>query len=258
MGQNAIMNPSCEVLRFTTPVHDKRWPAAVGVARIPDISRWSSINLDRWLGPTEKERFHGFKVDHARADFLAGRVAAKSALRAIAADTKVDDWGIERGIWHQPRPRGPLAGLGVTLAHSCGLAVAVAFDDRWICGIDLESNERVDVEAIATQVSVEEANWARECDENASDRWLFLWTAREAQGKARGCGLLFPEALSPTVSRIDSEHGWESGLSGTDLLGARCVRWNKGVLSIVAPVSSLRDSEFTSVFSWIHRAVTRI
>jgi phosphopantetheinyl transferase len=246
------MKPRCETFRFTVPIHADRGPAAAAIARLPDLSGWSGREVEQWLRPNEIERFNQFTVDSGRIDFLAGRVAAKSALCALAPETSASDWEIARGLWHQPCPRGPLAGLSVTLAHSAGVAVAIAFDDRWICGVDCEARDRLDVETISGEVSADEAAWARESAGDASSRWLFLWTAREAQGKAKRSGLLFPEALSPTASRSETEHGLQSDLKGNDLLGARCINWNAGVVTVVAPHSSLRDPDFKSALTWIH------
>lgn len=254
-GPSARMNPCCETFQFTVPIHEERCPAAVAIARLPDLSRWSGREVEQWLRQKEIERFNQFAVESGRRDFLAGRVAAKSALCALAPETSANDWEIARGLWHQPCPRGPVAGLSVTLAHSAGVAVAIAFDDRWICGVDCEARERLDVETISGEVSTDEAAWARESPGDASTRWLFLWTVREAQGKAKRSGLLFPEALNPTVSRTEVAYGLQSDLEGNDLLGARCINWSAGVVTVVAPQSSLRDSEFKSALTWLHRAL---
>lgn len=247
------MKHRCETLRFTVPIHGERCSAAVATTRLSDISAWAEDEINEWLGSGELDRLKGFKVDHARRDFLAGRVAAKSALQTLVPHTLESDWEIVSGLWHQPCVRGPAPGLSVTLAHSAGIAVAIAFDDRWICGIDFEAPERLDVDTIRSQVSAEEAAWAGESTTDASARWLFLWTAREAQGKAKRSGLLYPEALGSTVSRIESAYGWQSGLTGPDILGAKSINVDVGVTTVVAPQSSMRDPEFASIFEWLHR-----
>src|SRR5690606_29223663 len=141
----------------------------------------------------EPARAARFVVDHARADFLAGRIAAKSAVRALRPDAAPPGTWEVAGALHKP-PRLPevFRGLGITLAHSSGVGVALAHPASWRCGVDLEPADRDAGDVIATQVAPAEAAWAHaaaDADEQRV-RWLVLWTVREALGKSLGTGLL--------------------------------------------------------------------
>ncbi|WP_442887502.1 4'-phosphopantetheinyl transferase family protein [Congregicoccus parvus] len=227
--------------------------AAAGFCRIhdPDATDAPQSPDPRvWLKEGELERHARFRVQHARDDFLAGRIATKSALAAIVPHTQPHAWEIVGGIWRQPCVRGPSAGLAVTLAHADGAAVAVAHDDRWTCGIDLERTTRDAADVVRTQVSPAESAWAEAAPGDAS-RWMLLWTAREAIGKAARTGLLFPETLPATRDwRQEPNGSWRAALGDSDLLSIVAVCSGEWTLSLLVPSADAGSSPMRETLQW--------
>jgi 4'-phosphopantetheinyl transferase EntD len=227
--------------------------AAAGFCRIHDPDASSApepADAHSWLKEGELERHARFRVQHARDDFLAGRIATKSALAALVPHTQPDAWEIVGGIWRQPCVRGPSAGLAVTLAHADGAAVAVAHDDRWTCGIDLERTTRDAAEIVRTHVSAAESAWAEASPDDAS-RWMLLWTAREAIGKAARTGLLFPETLPATRDwRRETDGSWRAALGASELLSIVAVCSGEWTLSLLVPSADAGSSPMRETLQW--------
>lgn len=251
-------NPVIGTKRFSIPLKHEDLDAATCLTRVFDQEEILEQQLAATLIGEEIVVFNGFRVSHAKADFLAGRLAAKSALQILLPDTAILDWQMIRGAWHQPCIRGPINNHLVTIAHSAGVGVAVAFDDRWHCGIDIESLSRCDEETIATQVSPEEARWAKGEGSNNQSRWMMLWTAREALGKALRTGLLLPDALSPTSDWTETETGFSANFQRNDLLSVRSVVASGFVVSQVFPRNATADRAIESTMQWLHDSLEKL
>ncbi|MGH8019063.1 MAG: 4'-phosphopantetheinyl transferase family protein [Opitutaceae bacterium] len=247
ISQATLVNAATH--HFAIPGLDNaRAVVALARAQPPDLAARAR---EDWLRGEELDRFERFKVEHARGDFLAGRMAAKSALCALAPDTEARSWEIVRGLWRQPCVRGPAGGLKVTLAHSAGIAVAVAFDDRWTCGIDLERADRDAAEVVESQVTPEEAAWARASDGDITERWMLLWTAREATGKSFGTGLLFPELLPRTHDWNQRDGVWHAQLADGGLLAIRALAVRGFALSWLLPLAAAESPVVLKALQWL-------
>jgi 4'-phosphopantetheinyl transferase len=154
-------------------------------------------------------------VPKRRADWLIGRLAAKSAVAAVLANAIPRDWplsAIEIPSDSSGRPyariaseAGPVAGLAagerlpisVSISHAEGHALGAAAwsepeDDglRRTLGVDLGLVEPRSRELVATFFTEEEQRFVR--DAPASERDLranLVWCAKEAVLKALGVGL---------------------------------------------------------------------
>lgn len=221
---------------------------ALAVARVaPDPATHAAIAA-RWLSGAEHARSARFVVDHARADFLAGRVAAKTAARTLQpAGPPPHAWEILRGEHQQPLIAHAFPGRAVSLAHSGGVGLALVHDACLRCGVDLERADRGAGDAIATQVAPSEAEWARVGGVEMETRWLLLWTAREAQGKSLGTGLLEPDRLAPTEAWTLTAQGWRARFSGHDEVLVRSVVAGGFVATIVLPAGA----ESEAMTAWL-------
>ncbi|MFM8471736.1 MAG: 4'-phosphopantetheinyl transferase superfamily protein [Limisphaerales bacterium] len=92
--------------------------------------------------------------------------------------------GATHGGWKPPAP-------SVSLSHVNGRGVAVAFGVGQRVGLDLELIDAKRAETVRQGVplSAEEETWLKATSLPAATALLLLWTAREALGKALGCGL---------------------------------------------------------------------
>lgn len=120
----------------------------------------------------------------ARASEVLVRTAA-DLLGAAAADI-----GVTREPSGGPRLLGAGAHLRVSVSHGRGV-VAVAVSRAARVGVDIEREHQLPALALAKRWMGEaDAAWlARQRPEWHAAGFLWLWTQKEAIGKARGCGL---------------------------------------------------------------------
>ncbi|MFE9427089.1 4'-phosphopantetheinyl transferase family protein [Kitasatospora sp. NPDC006697] len=85
---------------------------------------------------------------------------------------------------------GAAEGVWVSVSHGRGVA-AVALSRRWAVGVDVESVRRVPAVPLARSwYAAEEVAWLEQRAEEGRQRDFFwLWTRKEAVGKALGLGL---------------------------------------------------------------------
>jgi phosphopantetheinyl transferase len=224
-------DPCCAVQCFGTRF-------AIAVARVAENGADHPELARAWLHGAEHARFARFAVERARADFLAGRVAAKTAARALVADAPAANrWEVAPGPQQRPLLDPHFGARAVTLAHAGGIGVAIAHDRALRCGIDIERGDRNAAEVVASQVTAMEANWARSgrTEDERSTRWMLLWTAREALGKSLGTGLLEPERLKATDGWHEMKPGRRAEVPEDAGVFIRAVHVGDFVISLVVP-----------------------
>lgn len=164
---------------------------------------WLRVIAHLVLGREERRQWQQLSAAplQRRLQWLAGRIAAKDALRVLFKQrfgllrpADIEIYSDQNG---RPRVRGPWLDAGshaphVTIAHSGDDALAIAIDGA-ACdgiGVDIERVGRVgDVIGHAAFTS-DESRWLRAIDDTERPEWATrLWCAKEAVGKALGCGM---------------------------------------------------------------------
>jgi|GEM_PF-1052544 len=159
------------------------------------------------------EQAHFEKIEHPkrRKEWLAGRIAAKSAIRMLLAPDppEADTITVLPGEDGAPRVVVEAAGtepaLFVSIAHSSGLAVALA---------TMEPGFGVDVEAIGGVAAGIEVEFARPEETALLERAIAsreaaltcLWTAKEACRKALGASGTVPLDLVLSEANVCGEY----------------------------------------------------
>lgn len=165
-----------------------------------------------FLSEREKEQLGAYKFAAKKQDFLLGRLAAKNALGALLPEPDLRRIEIRAGDHGQPLVQHPRAGSAeVTVSHSHGLAVALAYSAAYPMGIDLETVSAVSAGTILGELgtSAPEQAWLATAGVDEATACCVLWTARESLGKALKVGLDRPlGALSLTEIRAVCEGNW--------------------------------------------------
>jgi len=154
-----------------------------------------ALPAEEFLSQGEAQQAAGFQFAAKKEGFLLGRLAAKRALGALLEEPDLRRIEIRAGIYGQPLVRHPRAGgAEVTVSHSHGLAVALAFPAGYPMGIDLETSAAVSASTILGEVeaSPPELAWLVSSGVDEATACCVLWTAREALGKALKLGLNSP------------------------------------------------------------------
>lgn len=207
-----------------------------GIERRLRFATASAMPAEEFLSESEKKQSADFKFAAKREGFLLGRLAAKRALAELLAEPDLRQIEIRAGVYGQPLVQHPRAAdAEVTVSHSHGLAVALAYPAEYPMGIDLET-----VSAVATQVvigeleaSPPELTWLATGGVDAATACCALWTAREALGKSLKIGLNSPLGM---LSLTGIQAAGEGSYAGRYLNFPRCqwLSWVAGgrVLSL--------------------------
>ena len=146
------------------------------------------------LTERERETLAAFTVERRRRDWLAGRVAAKRALRRVLRDRgervpgydSVDVWNDSNGAprFTVAKRPGLAAQLNLSIAHTEGTGVAAVADTAGAgtVGVDIERTTEVSMAAVRRILAAGEL--ARLHGDEAPPSAIALWTAKEAAMKA--------------------------------------------------------------------------
>lgn len=147
------------------------------------------------LSESELAGFRALRFAPKQQGFLLGRLAAKRALGALLGEPDLRRIEIQSGVFGQPMVHHPRAGgAEVTVSHSQGLAVALAYPGHGPMGVDLETVSAASAGTILgeLQVSAAEQAWLAAGAVSQATACGVLWTAREALGKSMKIGLNCP------------------------------------------------------------------
>lgn len=194
---------------------------------------------EEFLSDGEKEQGAGYQFAAKRDSFLLGRLAAKRALGALLAEPDLRQIEIRAGIYGQPIVEHARAGTAeVSVSHSHGLAVALAYPAAYPMGIDLETVAAGSAATILgeLQASPAELTWLVSSGLDDATACLVLWTAREALGKALKIGINSPLGILALGSiQADGEKSWAGRY--LNFPQCRCLAQAQGdhVLSLALP-----------------------
>ena len=201
---------------------------------------------EEFLSADEQLQYAGLKFAAKQESFRLGRLAAKQALGALFAEPDLRRIEIRAGIYGQPIVEHPRAApADVTVSHSHGLAVALAFPAAYPMGIDLETVAAGSAATILgeLQASPAELTWLVSSGVDQATACFVLWTAREALGKALKIGINSPLGVLALAEIQDAgENQWAGRYA--NFPQCRCLAYAQGgrVLSLALP----RDAELSA------------
>ena len=211
-----------------------------------DAPQVEELQAEEFLSAEEHLQYAGFKFAAKQESFRLGRLAAKRALGALIAEPELRRIEIRAGIYGQPIVEHARAGSAdVTVSHSRGLAVALAFPAAYPMGIDLETVAAGSAGTILgeMQASPAELTWIVSSGVDEATSCFVLWTAREALGKALKIGINSPLGILALAEiRSTGENRWAGRY--LNFPQCRCLAQAQGgrVLSLALP----RDAELSA------------
>lgn len=159
-----------------------------------------------WLSDEERARLDSRRLAKGRAMFLFTRVVLRRLLSAYRPGIDPAEWQLGRSAEGRPMVLGPVAAPVFNLSHTDDMLV-LAFAAQGEPGVDVEALDRdLDPGALAQRFFSDAEFQALRSLPQAQqrDRFLRLWTLKEACVKANGQGLA--RALR------DFEFGFAEGL----------------------------------------------
>lgn len=168
-------------------------PTQVDVWLVPAVADGAEVEkvAGNWLSDDERARLDGRRLPKGRAMFLLTRAVLRRLLSAYCPDVHPGDWQLGRSVEGRPCVLGPVTAPFFNLSHTDD-ALVLAFASHGEPGVDIEQLDRqLDAGALAQRYFS-----ATECESLLSlpatqqrDRFLRLWTLKEACVKANGQGL---------------------------------------------------------------------
>jgi 4'-phosphopantetheinyl transferase len=183
---------------MTTPAeqavpHDVRlW--AVSLASLSEPAQSQLVSV---CSPEELERAGRFLFERDRRSYLAAHGLLRHTLSAYDLTYAPSEWSFEAGPHGRPEIAKHLrSALRFNLTH-CATRVAVVVCRDVACGIDVEPASRDADSTLLIQgcLSAREQLWVSNAAPGLrAERFLQLWTLKEAISKAVGLGLRLPFA----------------------------------------------------------------
>ncbi len=225
------MNLPLELMRGGKPVE-----ASFGAAFQQELE-WISASVSTFLGPAEHAYLETLQFPVRRDSYLLGRYAAKQALRACLKRSDLTGIEVVKGVFEQPVVLSTFkATAELSLAHSHGVAVAIACDAGHPIGVDLEFLGDDKAEFLKSYLTTAEENLIGQFDETASNGRYLLWTMKEALSKTLRCGLMTPLKVFEVSSLSRSTGGnWLAYFTNFAQYKAQSWSVDRYILSIVLP-----------------------
>ena len=166
-----------------------------------------------YLCREERERFHSFRHEKRKIEWLAGRIAAKCAGLQLQNNDEKICWGKKQ--WHQLQIAADSSGkpfviwsamksstpVSISISHSRAFAIAIAAREN--CGVDIQQVTPA-VERVEKRfVTREEKNILEEIADLYGRRaaLTLLWSAKEAVKKA-SAGAIHPGFLDISLNSL--------------------------------------------------------
>ncbi len=160
-----------------------------------------------FLNQTELTHWKALRVENKRHSALQGRIAAKRALGAALGEVDLTKIEIVRGTFGQPLVRhARAAGVDVTLSHSGGLAVALAYPDALPMGIDLEQVAASSAPTVLGELQLSDAERAWLAQHGVQPGVAPAVAPARAAALAQGGAPAVAQGGSPAIAQADSSH----------------------------------------------------
>lgn len=138
------------------------------------------------LSSSEKREYEEIKTENRRREYVLGHYAEKNAVSILLNSTKdLREIEIKHGVLGQPIVAG-CGNIQVSLSHNKEYVVAVAFEERYTCGIDIENIDESNREVILHHLTKDEKTLFKK---SSLLEYTVLWTAKEAISKVLKTGL---------------------------------------------------------------------
>jgi phosphopantetheinyl transferase len=145
-----------------------------------------------YLHDQERHYYNTLKFEKRMRSYLIGRFAAKQAVGALNGEENLTNILIGSGIFNQPIVVSNRQNIKVSITHSGDLGAALAFPEAHPMGIDLETVNCQQREALEGQATEWEKQKIVSLPIEYDAGLTLLWTAKEALSKLLKTGLMTP------------------------------------------------------------------
>lgn len=147
------------------------------------ISQYQDIQMSPF-NQNEISILNGYSIDKKRNEFILGRYSMKTAISHFSNTMNKHDVEVEYGILNYPIIKDNVLGIEVGLTHCNSRAIAMAYSNRIMLGIDIEQVDENRIDLLDKIALPQEKELYHGVALEYDAFLTLLWTAKEALSKA--------------------------------------------------------------------------
>lgn len=141
--------------------------------------------INELLHPDERKKYHSFPFNARQQSFILGRIAVKYAILVGNPSVCPKNIHIDSGVFNYPYLKAEhCKNISISLSHSQNMAVAIAFPEHHIMGIDLEIINENYLAVMKKILLRKEEELIENVNGSLISNSVYLWTSKEALSKA--------------------------------------------------------------------------
>lgn len=139
----------------------------------------------------ERARYDSFKHARRKESYLLGRLSAKAALSELTGFTDTASIFIDTGVFDFPVVKcAAMPNQQVSISHSEGIGMSVAFADSHPMGIDVEHVSDRHRKVMRDQLTTNEVTLLRNVQLDDIRGYTLLWSMKESLSKVIRTGMM--------------------------------------------------------------------
>lgn len=222
-----------------------RHRATLCLAHMTHASLLARQQASAFLDPDALQRMARMAAGTRQHSFLLGRYCATQAVSQHLGLPATHAVTIENGVFGQPLVSSPVgADARIAISHSANYGCALAFDQAQPMGIDLEPADRLEDSVLRPLVTAAEHRWL-DAVRPGAHACTWLWTVKEALGKALCTGIALPMQLTEVIGIERDGVFLVARFRHLVQYKALSFLWHGALVSIVLPARTTLDMPFT-------------
>ena len=192
--------------RFSVKFAQREYKVCLNFLKIIDFDQMTSVR--QFLHEEENRYFETLQYKLRIKSFLLGRYSAKKAVSALTGQTNFKKIQIKNGVFNQPLVVCETGGnTQVSLSHCEDSAVAAAFHEMLILGVDIEKIGRNTFSGVEAELTQHEKELADSVNCSYESFLLMIWTIKESLSKVLRTGLTIPLSILE-IKNIEVHNGY--------------------------------------------------
>lgn len=186
------------ILATSLPFYYNNTPILNGICITQATHSEIITQATNFLHQDEKLYFDDLTNPTAQQSYLLGKYCAKRAIKKLTNTDNLKDILIQPGVWGQPIVTVPhMPNISISLSHSHLHAAALSFHESFPMGIDIETLNPNNMDAMKEISSLQEREQLKRLMISAEEivAAASIWTLKEGLSKALKCGLTVPFSM---------------------------------------------------------------
>ncbi|CAI6244345.1 hypothetical protein C7B63_11735 [Bacillus halotolerans] len=202
------------------------------------------------LSNIEREYFFNCVTKKRRAEFLYGRLVAKLAINDYLDNGVLRSISIEKGVFNYPIVKKINKSINVSISHSEGKVIAIAYPEEFLIGIDIEKIKKNNINIISMfevdRILIERNyNNLKLTEEHYA---TIIWSSKEAIAKALRIGFTANIDIFAISNIAVKEKWYEISFESFSNFVAYSFLLNEYVITVACPKSLIMNWESFALY----------